>query len=377
MTKKRFMKRGRKHDGSIGRTPPRPEAIHSVTFQSTTESQHETPRHPGAAPPPDPETASPGLDVPGGRRGGSPNTRTGALPDRVESPRNAFIQEVRRAALRGIATSEGLVAAEGPHLLGEALAGKWTLEVVLATRAARTRFAALFSRCKATVIECSERALKAASGTEHSQGVIALLRPKAWTWPDLLANNLKGCAPLVVLLDSLQDAGNAGSIIRSAEAFGATGVVLLEGSVQPANGKLVRASAGSLFRVPFLPQVNRGQALDRLAAAGCRIYGLVPVSVGLRTGEPASAGLRTGEQAGNRAAAFQTYDLLNAALSHAIALVIGNEGAGLSPEVSAKAHLLSIPTQGVESLNAAVACSIALFEASRQRAQREASHEPV
>jgi TrmH family RNA methyltransferase len=358
MTKKRFMKRGRKQGGSIGRIPHRPEAIHSNTFQSTTESQHETPRHPGAAVSPDPETASPGLDVPAGRRGASSFTRTGALPDRVESPRNAFIQEVRRAASRGVATSEGLVVAEGPHLLGESLSSKWILELVLATQSARTRFAALFSRCQATVIECSERALEAAAGTEHSQGVIALLRPKIWTWPDLLANSMKGGAPLVVLLDSLQDAGNAGTIFRSGEAFGATGVVLLEGSVHPANGKLVRASAGSLFRVPFLAQVNRGEALDRLTAAGCRIYGLAP----------ASAVLRTGEQAGNRTLASQTHDLRNVALSNATALVIGNEGAGLSPEVSAKAHLLSIPTQGVESLNAAVACSIALFEASRQRA---------
>jgi TrmH family RNA methyltransferase len=364
MTKKRFMKRGRKHDGSIGRTPPRPEAIHSVTFQSTTESQHETLRHPGATPSPDPETVSQGLDVPAGRRGASSFTRIGALPGAIESPRNPLIQEVRRAASSGAATSEGLVAAEGPHLLSESLSGKWTLDVVLATRAARTRFAALFARCKATVIECSERALEAASGTEHSQGVIAMLRPKVWTWPDLLATNPKSGAPLVVLLDSLQDAGNAGTIFRSAEAFGATGVVLFEGSVHPANGKLMRASAGSLFRLPFLAQVNRGDALGRLTAAGCRIFGLVP----------ASTGLRTGEQASTPAAGHAPYDLLNVALSNATALVIGNEGAGLSPEVSAKAHLLSIPTQGVESLNAAVACSIALFEARRQRTRQEPSH---
>jgi TrmH family RNA methyltransferase len=266
----------------------------------------------------------------------------------VESPRNPFIQEVRRAASRGVATPEGLVAAEGPHLLDEALAGKWTLEAVLATGAARTRFAAMFSRCRALVIECSARALEAASATEHSQGVIALLRPKVWTWPDLLAASPKGGAPLVVLLDSLQDAGNAGAIIRSAEAFGASGVVLLEGSVQPTNGKLMRASAGSIFRVPFLAQVNRDEAIDHLLQAGCRIFGLAP--------------------ARSRAPARQPFDLLNAALSGAAALVVGNEGAGLSPEMAARADLLSIPTQGVESLNAAVACSIALFEASRQRA---------
>jgi RNA methyltransferase, TrmH family len=286
------------------------------------------------------------------------------LPGVIESPRNALIQEVRRATSRGVATTEGLVAAEGPHLLDEALASEWALEMVLATRGARTRFATLFGRCPATVIECSERALEAASGTEHSQGVIALLRPRVWGWRDLFASHTKGGTPLVVLLDSLQDAGNAGTIIRSAEAFGATGVVLLEGSVQPANGKLMRASAGSLFRIPFLAQVNRSEALDRLATAGCRIFGLVPASAGLRTGEPA----------GREQSASQPHDLRSVKLSGATALVVGNEGAGLSADLAAKAHLLSIPTHGVESLNAAVACSIALFEASRQRTRREALH---
>lgn len=319
MTRKRFMKRSRSQDGSAGRTALRPEAIHSDSFQSTTEPQNEA-----------------------------------RLPSLLESPRNGLIQEIRRATARGTVTGEGLVAAEGPHLLDEALTGHWALEAVLATRAARIRFAELFGRCRATVIECSERALAAASDTQHPQGVIALLRPKVWTWPDLMTSNSKGVAPLVVLLDSLQDAGNAGNIIRSAEAFGATGVVLLEGSVQPANGKLMRASAGSLFRIPFLAQANRGEALERLIAAGCRIFGL--------------AAARSG------GSAPRAYELLSAGLSGATALVVGNEGAGLSPEVAAKARLLSIPTQGVESLNAAVACSIVLFEASRQRARQEAAH---
>jgi len=242
-----------------------------------------------------------------------------------------------------------LVAAEGPHLLSEALSSHWTLEAVLATAGAQSRFADLFQRCSAAVIECSERAFEAASSTEHSQGVLALLRPKAWTWPDLLRPASNRAAPLIVVLDSLQDPGNAGAIMRSAEAFEASGVVFLGGSVQPVNGKLLRAAAGSAFRVPYLSPVDREEALGNLTAAGCRLFGLA-----------ARSALDTASS-----------DLFRADLRQSVALVVGNEGSGLSPLVAAKTYSLSIPTHGVESLNAAVACSIALFEASRQRFRRE------
>lgn len=276
----------------------------------------------------------------------------------LDSPRNPFIQEVRRASLQGIPTAEGLVAADGPHLFSEALQGHWKLERVLATERARSRFATLFQQCSATVTECSERAIEAASTTEHSQGVLALLRPKVWSWPDLLRPASNGAAPLIVVLDSLQDPGNAGAIMRSAEAFGASGVVFLGGSVQAVNGKLLRASAGSVFRVPYLSPVDREEALGKLAAAGCRLFGLAA-------------------RAGSNAAPAPSCDLFRADLCQSVALVVGNEGSGLSPLVAAKAQLLSIPTRGVESLNAAVACSIALFEASRQRARPEAPNGTV
>ena len=144
----------------------------------------------------------------------------------------------------------------------------------------------------------------------------------------------------MVVLDSLQDPGNAGAIIRSAEAFGASGVVLAKGSVQIANGKLVRATAGSLFRLPILSAVPVVTALAELAAAQFAIYGLA-----------AGAGP----------------SVASADLRRPCALFVGNEGAGLSAPVLAAAQLLTIPTRGVESLNASIACSIALFEAGRQR----------
>lgn len=281
-------------------------------------------------------------------------SRVAPPPAALESPRNPFLQEVRRASLQGVATPEGLIAAEGPHLLSEALTGHWTLDRIIVTAAARSTFAQILERANAAIIECSDRAFEAVSTTAHSQGVLALLRPRKWTWSDLLGGPSPGAAPLVVLLDSLQDPGNAGALVRSAEAFRASGVVFLTGSVQAANGKLLRAAAGSLFRVPYLSQISREDALTNLAAAGCTVYGLASAS-------PASA----------------TKCLSDAGLHQPSALVVGNEGAGLSPEIARAAQLLSIPTHAVDSLNAAVAGSIAMFEASRQRSRREVANGPV
>ncbi len=149
-----------------------------------------------------------------------------------------------------------------------------------------------------------------------------------------------GNRALIVALDGLQDPGNAGTIIRSAEAFGATGVVFLSGSVRASNSKLMRASAGSLFRIPFREYVEREELLKQAADAALPLYTLT-----------ASAGK----------------SISNAALHQPCVLIAGNEGAGASDILLRRTEQISIPMRNVESLNAGVACSIALFEASRQR----------
>lgn len=253
----------------------------------------------------------------------------------ITSPKNALLQAVRRAASRGIPGEEGWIVAEGPHLLEEALRSAWTIERIVATPAALQKWSHLIDQSEAPVTLVDDHAFAATAATETAQGILLLLQPRSWSWPDLLSGER-----LVVVLDSLQDPGNAGAIIRSAEAFGASGVVLAQGSVQIANGKLVRAAAGSLFRLPVLSAVPVATALAELVTAHFAVYGLAPEA---------------------------NQSLASVDLRPPCALFVGNEGAGLSAPVLAAAQLLAIPTRGVESLNASIACSIALFEAGRQR----------
>jgi RNA methyltransferase, TrmH family len=259
----------------------------------------------------------------------------------LTSTKNPVLQSIRRAAAAGRPTEDGLIVAEGPHLLEEALRGRWIIERIFATPEARTRHADVLSRADAEIIEVPARAFAAMASTETAQEVLALLRPRLWGWGDLLGSN-----PLVVILDAIQDPGNAGTILRSAEAFGATGAVLLKGCARIANGKFLRGAAGSLFRVPVVEGWEPGVFLAQARQDGFRVYALEPC---------ASATL---EEADFRVPA---------------ALIVGSEGRGLSPELAHGVQPISVPTAKVESLNAAVACSIALFEARRQRRQ----HEPV
>jgi TrmH family RNA methyltransferase len=127
-------------------------------------------------------------------------------------------------------------------------------------------------------------------------------------------------------------------MVRSAEAFGATGLVFLSGSAHVSNGKLLRAAAGSMFRMPSLEGVTAGDLLSH--TDGLKVYAL--------------------DSAG-------AVPLPEARLDEPCILIAGNEGSGVRPELLPKATRISIPTRKVESLNAAVACSLALYTAWQQR----------
>jgi TrmH family RNA methyltransferase len=147
--------------------------------------------------------------------------------------------------------------------------------------------------------------------------------------------------PLIVVLAGLQDPGNLGTILRSAEAFGATGIISLPGTVSEWNPKAVRASAGSVFRMPLLA-MGAIDCFTRLRKAGVKIWTTVV----------------------HGAKAADRIDLAGL-----VALVIGNEGSGVPQELAAQADgAVTIPCPGpVESLNAAAAASVLLYEVSRQR----------
>jgi TrmH family RNA methyltransferase len=253
----------------------------------------------------------------------------------ITSSKNALLQEVRRAAATGRPTAEGLVIAEGPHLAEEALRGHWTVEQLLVAEGSLGRYESLIARTSAELVTVSDRAFESAAATEHPQGVIVLLRPPTWTWSDLHAGR-----SLVVALDAIQDPGNAGAIVRSAEAFGATGVVLLSGSVRIANGKFLRAAAGSAFRVPFLERVCSDDFLRDAGRRGMRLYAL---------------------------AADGSEDVSQTDWAQPTALILGSEGAGVSDRLRRASTGVRIPVTAVESLNVGIAGSIALFEAARQR----------
>jgi TrmH family RNA methyltransferase len=256
------------------------------------------------------------------------------------SMKNPVFKEVRRAAARGSLTPDGFCVAEGFHLLEEALRSRCEISLVIAAETVKNTVAGHIRGLKNTqVVSLSEAAFAGLASTETPQGVIALVKPPAWTLEQLVRGK-----PLVMVLDGIQDPGNAGAIVRAAEAFGATGAAFLKGSVNPYNPKCLRGSAGSMFRLPVVAGLEEGL----LAAA------LEQKRVALFAASPR----------GQRLAA-QTD------LTGNCAIVVGAEGRGVSPVLQRKATGIRIPTAGVESLNAAVAAGVLLYEASRQRARGE------
>jgi TrmH family RNA methyltransferase len=183
--------------------------------------------------------------------------------------------------------------------------------------------------------------------SDSPQGVAALVRLKEFSLDDIIEKERLQIGPIIALA-GLQDPGNLGTILRSSEAFGSAGVVLGEGTVSPFNSKVIRASAGSVFRLPVIHGHGKSgtakldEVSEKLRARGVRL-----IATSSHKGTP----------------------LDQADLKEATAIFFGNEGAGLSREVMSKMdEVIAIPhTAQVESLNAGVAASIVLYEAARQR----------
>lgn len=253
------------------------------------------------------------------------------------SESNPLLKDLRRAASRGSLTSDGLAVAEGFHLLEEALRSRCEIPVVIAAESAGAVVAKHLGGLKHTrVAAVSDHTFERLAFTESPQGVIALVKPPTWTLEHLVRGK-----PLVVVLDGVQDPGNAGAILRAAEAFGATGAAFLKGSVNPYNPKCLRASAGSLFRLPVIAGLEHELLRAALKQKEVTLYAALP---------RASRALA--------AADFQG----------PCAIVIGSEARGVAPALAKSATPIRIPTSGVESLNAAVAAGVLLYEAQRQRA---------
>jgi TrmH family RNA methyltransferase len=272
----------------------------------------------------------------------------------VQSKQNSRLKELRRALnhpgheARTFAghPSASLAGIEGPNLLQEALRAGLRVSCVLIAQDSERLLDGLSLKPETEVLLMPRELLDSALSTETPQPVAALVEPPEWTWADLLKGHAK-TSHMLLLLTGLQDPGNLGTIVRSAEAFGATGILSLPGTVSAWNPKAVRASAGSVFRLPLL-SVTAEDCFARMREAGVKIW-----TTAVNGAEPVGR-----------------VDLVGP-----VALMIGNEGNGVSAELAAQADgAVTIPCPGpVESLNAAIAASILLYEASRQRASGGAS----
>ena len=276
------------------------------------------------------------------------------MTDTITSRDNKWLKQFR-AALRGTGPRDGEpIGVEGPKLVREALQSGLEAEALLVSEAGEDDAAEILDAAstsemgipRSRVLRTTNKLFEGVAGTDAPQGVAALFRQRAWGFDDVLRgpDAMRGSSPLVVVLAAVQDPGNVGTILRSAEAFGATGAVAARGTADPWSPKALRASAGSALRLPVLRGMAIPVLLAQLKIARVRIYAA--------TSSPETRG----------AAA-------EADLREPAAIFVGNESTGLPAEVVRAADAaISIPmAASVESLNAGVAASLVLYEVARQR----------
>lgn len=258
--------------------------------------------------------------------------------------RSDRVREARKLLRRPAREKSGRFLAEGPQAVREAVAADpgQVLEV-FATPAAAQRWPEIVATAQAagvSVVTAADAALAALSETVTPQGLVAVCRSVTVD----LATALGGNPRLVAVLAEARDPGNAGTVIRCADAAGADAVVLTRGSADPQGGKAVRASAGSVFHLPVSSGAPAPEAVDALHGAGLTVL----AADGL-----ADLDLDQAEDAG--------------LLSGPVAWMFGNEAWGLPPGVRALAdHVVRVPIHGrAESLNLATAAAVCLYAAAR------------
>jgi TrmH family RNA methyltransferase len=266
---------------------------------------------------------------------------------RIEGRHNALVKDLRQSFARAERSDDGSCAIEGVRIVEEAIRSGLRFRALFFKESAQNLAERLLPQIGANVdtLLLPDKLFDGTVPSETPQGVAALVRMKESSPADVLERLQVG--PVIVLA-GLQDPGNLGTILRSAEAFGSAGVVLSEGTVSPFNSKVIRASAGSMFRLPVVLAKAAGateEILAQLRALGVRL-----IATSSHKGTP----------------------LDKANLTGPAAVFIGSEGSGLPRAVLAQTdELVAIPHMPqVESLNAGVAGSIVLYEAARQRQGR-------
>ncbi len=259
---------------------------------------------------------------------------------RVSSRQNALVKDLRKALSQGEPTAEGYLAIEGVRMIEEAIRSGLRFQAVFFSEAGSAHATRLLPQIgsQVEILLLPDEVFVSAVSTESPQGVAALVKLRPHKFEDLME---AGADALLVGIAGIQDPGNLGTIIRSAEAFGARAVLLGEKTVSHFNPKAVRGSAGSLLRQPLL-RVKLGESITALKQQGVKV-----LATSSHKGKP-----------------LHEADFTGAAM-----IVVGNEGAGVPQEIQSLAdELVTIPhSPRVESLNAGIAASILLYEAARQR----------
>ena len=232
----------------------------------------------------------------------------------------------------------GLFVVEGPKMFRE-LPAERVHEVYVTEKFLQDPSCKKMLEHTPNVEVVTEEVLKAMSDAQTPQGVLAVVRQYDYTMADL--KNSSGPS-LLMILETIQDPGNLGTILRAGEGAGVTGVIMDRDSVDVYNPKVIRSTMGSIYRVPFFYTDDLTETLRALKSEGIRLF--------------------AAHLDGKRDSDQEDY-------TADVGFLIGNESRGLSCETSALADgLIRIPMAGkVESLNAAVASSILMFEAARQR----------
>jgi TrmH family RNA methyltransferase len=257
----------------------------------------------------------------------------------VTSSQNALVKDLRHAFRSAEPDAGGYCAIESVRAIEEAIRSGLRFRAVFFSHSGKARAQKLLPQISTHVetVLLPDPVFAGAVATDSPQGVAALARMPQHDLSDVLDSP----EPLIVVAAGVQDPGNLGTIIRSAEAFGAAGALLTEGTVSPFNAKVMRASAGSLFRLPVV-RAESAAIVSALRARGIRLLATL---------------------------AHKGTPLPQADLCGGVALFVGNEGAGLPKALAQQMdETVMIPQSAqVESLNAAIAASIVLYEAARQR----------
>ena len=252
-------------------------------------------------------------------------------------------KQVRRAVqLAGKAKArreEGLFVAEGLRMCRECAPDQVEILYVTEEFASGEENRRWLSSYRYETV--SEAVMKAMADTKTPQGVLGLVRQPVWSLSDILGRE----RPMILVLETIQDPGNLGTLLRAGEGAGITGLVMNREPADIFNPKVIRSTMGSLFRIPFLYAENLGETVRFLKKNHVKIL---------------AAHLEG-------AVVYDEEDCTGA-----LGFLIGNEGNGLSEEIGALADArIKIPMAGqVESLNAAVAASVLMFETARQRRKR-------